>query len=68
MQCKPIVVDGVLYANTPKLRLIALDASTGKRWGFDPFASEKGIGKSRNRGVTYSSGGKDKPITAIPKK
>ena len=33
MQCNPIVVNGVLYATTPKLRLIALDAATGKlRW------------------------------------
>src|SRR5713226_7178954 len=26
MQCNPIVVDGVLYATTAKLRVIALDA------------------------------------------
>src|SRR5208283_1672506 len=33
MQCNPIVVDGVLYATTPKLKLIALDAASGKlRW------------------------------------
>src|SRR5579863_5895880 len=52
MQCKPLFADGVLYATTPKLRLIALDAATGKlRWSFDP---NEGIraGKSRNRGVT----------------
>ena len=30
MQCNPIIVDGVLYATTPKLRVIALDAATGK--------------------------------------
>src|ERR1700674_3047354 len=66
MQCNPIMVDGVLYATTPKLRLIALDAATGKlRWTFDPFASEKVIGKSRNRGVTYWSDGKDKRIFVV---
>src|SRR5690242_11933498 len=33
MQCNPIVVDDVLYATTPKLRVVALDAATGKqRW------------------------------------
>jgi len=32
-----IVIDGVLYATTPKLRVIALDAATGKLlWSFDP--------------------------------
>ncbi|HEY3838345.1 MAG TPA: PQQ-binding-like beta-propeller repeat protein [Bryobacteraceae bacterium] len=66
MQCNPIVVDGVLYATTPKLRLVALDAGTGKlRWSFDPFANEKVIGKSRNRGVTYWSDGKDKRIFIV---
>src|SRR6185437_11761420 len=37
MQSNPIVVDGVLYATTPKLKVVALDAATGKeRWVFDP--------------------------------
>src|SRR5450432_2977491 len=53
MQCNPIVVDGVLYATTPKLRVIALDAATGAlKWSFDPNGGKK-AGKSRNRGVTY---------------
>ena len=51
MQCQPIVVHGTLYATTPKLRLIALDAATGKlQWQFDPNSVNPGIGKSRNRG------------------
>ena len=29
MQSNPIVVDGVLYATTPKMHVIALDAGTG---------------------------------------
>src|ERR1035438_9960236 len=53
MQCNPIVVDGVLYATTPKLRVIALDAATGSlRWSFEPFNGAKSP-KSRNRGVVY---------------
>src|SRR3972149_1844030 len=37
MQCNPIVAGGLLYATTPKLRVIALDAATGKlRWSFAP--------------------------------
>src|SRR5450755_4740473 len=54
MECNPIVVNGLLYATTPKLRLIALDAATGKlRWSFDPRQQRENYGKSRNRGVTY---------------
>src|SRR5215475_7816908 len=37
MQANPIVVNGVLYATSPKLRVFALDAATGKElWSFDP--------------------------------
>jgi len=58
MQCNPIVVRGVLYATTPKLRVIALDAAAGKlRWAFDPNEGRKAIGKARSRGVVYWSGG-----------
>ena len=58
MECNPIVVDGMLYATTPKLRLVALDAATGKlRWLFDPHEHDESFGKSRNRGVTWWSDG-----------
>ena len=60
MQCNPIVVDGVLYATTPKLRVVALDAATGKLiWSFDPNEGKRVTGKMRNRGVTYWSDGKE---------
>lgn len=60
IQCNPIVVDGVLYATTPKLRVVALDASTGKQiWSFDPNEGKRVTGKMRNRGVTYWSDGKE---------
>ena len=37
MQANPIVLDGVLYATSPKVRVFALDAATGKElWSFDP--------------------------------
>ena len=66
MQCNPIVVNGVLYATTPKLRLIALDAATGKlRWRYDPNSADKAIGKSRNRGVTYWEQGSDRRIFVV---
>lgn len=63
MESNPIIVNGLLYATTPKLRLIALDAATGKlRWSFDPHQGERAFGKARNRGVTYWSGGADQRI------
>ena len=30
MQSNPVIVDGVLYATTPTLKVIALDAATGR--------------------------------------
>ena len=63
MQCNPIVVDGVLFATTPKLRVMALDAATGRlRWSFDPNEGRQVLGKRRNRGVTYWSDGKDRRV------
>ncbi len=36
-QCNPIVVDGVLYGTSPRLKLLALNAETGEqKWLFDP--------------------------------
>jgi quinoprotein glucose dehydrogenase len=36
-QCNPIMVNGILYGTSPKLKLFALDAATGeKKWLFDP--------------------------------
>lgn len=53
MQSNPIVIDGVLYATTPKLRVIALDAATGRElWTFDPNAIDPRPGRYRHRGVT----------------
>ena len=53
MQSNPVVVDGVLYATTPTLKVIALDAATGQeRWRFDPSGGAGGAGRFRHRGVT----------------
>ncbi|MDX2180630.1 MAG: PQQ-binding-like beta-propeller repeat protein [Bryobacteraceae bacterium] len=57
MQCNPIVVEGVLYATTPRLNVIALDAGTGAvKWKFEPVAREANPRKRRNRGVMYWRG------------
>ena len=61
LQTSPIIVDGVLYANTPKSRVIALDAASGKLlWKFDSGLDLRGA----NRGVTYWAGGDDRRIFA----
>ena len=63
LQCNPIVVDGVLYAATPRLRIIALDAATGKLlWDFDARRGETVKGKQRNRGLTYWAEGSDRRL------
>ncbi len=62
IQCQPIIVDGVLYATTPSLKVFALDASTGKqRWIFDPFTDRQARYRP-NRGVMYWEDGDDKRI------
>src|SRR5947209_5377176 len=51
MECNPLVLDGVIYATTPRLRVVALDAATGKMlWDFDAHKGERVKGKQRNRG------------------
>lgn len=63
MECNPIVVHGILYVTTPKLRLIALDAPTGKLlWSFDPNEGQKIATMMRNRGVTYWEEGNDRRV------
>jgi quinoprotein glucose dehydrogenase len=53
MQSNPIVVDGVLYATTPTLKVIAVDAADGHEiWKFDPSNGATGTARFRHRGVT----------------
>ncbi len=53
MQSNPIVVDGMLYATTPTLQVVALDASTGREiWKFDPSGGSTLQRRFRQRGVT----------------
>jgi len=59
LQTTPIVVEGVLYGITPKQKIFALDAATGRLlWKFD-----SGIeGTQPDRGLAYWTDGKDKRI------
>ncbi|GAB4372666.1 MAG: hypothetical protein OHK0021_14990 [Bryobacter sp.] len=57
IQCRPVFDEGVLYATSPKGRLFALDAATGRElWSFSPLAPDAKPFKFRNRGVMLSRG------------
>ena len=70
IQVNPIVVDNILYGVSPKLKLFAVDAGTGKeKWVFNPAsdsaAEVKGFGyfmMNVCRGVAYFADDKDKRI------
>ncbi len=63
IECTPIVIDGVMYVTSGHLRVVAMDAATGRElWQFDPLRSHPfrhslasgGV----NRGCAYWSDGK----------
>src|SRR6516165_12358822 len=55
MQSNPVVVDGVLYATTPTMKVIALNAETGAEiWKFDPSGGSGPQTRFRHRGVTVT--------------
>ncbi len=63
MQCNPIVERGVLFATTPKVRVIALDAATGKLlWSFNPQPPTAPVGRARNRGLNYWTDGQQERL------
>ncbi len=61
IQCNPIIVDSILYATSPGLKALALNAGTGKEiWRFDSFkAGAVAEGPGINRGVTYWEGNEE---------
>lgn len=62
IQCNPIIIDGILYGTSPKLKVFALEASTGKKlWEFDPDPKSKSA-KNVNRGVSFWSNDSEKRI------
>ncbi|HZQ40180.1 MAG TPA: PQQ-binding-like beta-propeller repeat protein, partial [Rhizomicrobium sp.] len=67
LETSPLIIDGVLYAYTPKQKVIALDAATGTPvWTFDPqteFPAER-IGSRAERGLSYWRHGADRRILA----
>jgi len=70
-QCNPIMMDGILYGTTPRLKLFALNAATGKvKWEFDPASIDTAANRDKyaffkvNRGVMYwqNENGDDKRV------
>lgn len=55
IECTPIIVDGVMYITTARVKVQALDAATGKLlWSFDPLdRSSARRSAGVNRGVCY---------------
>ena len=78
MKTNPVIIDGVLYGLTPKLKLFALDAATGKeKWVYDPLyiatkGKNWGMGDfafivNTSRGLTFYEGeNNDKRIFYTP--
>ncbi len=68
MECTPLMIGNVLYATTPTLKVIALDASSGKLlWSYDPvggIARARGVGVA-NRGLMYWESGDDQRIFVV---
>lgn len=60
-QSNPIIIDGVMYANSGKQWVYAINAQTGKQiWAFNALA--EGEPTAASRGVTYWAKGEDKRI------
>lgn len=64
IQCNPLIIDGILYGTSPKLKLLAIDALTGKElWRFDPFDSGYDMfGMGVNRGLSLWQRGDEKKL------
>lgn len=68
METNPIIIDSVLYGVSPKMKLFAIHAGTGKEiWHFDPADSAQNPtwhlpNVNMNRGVTWWSDGTDHRI------
>ena len=63
-EATPLVVDGVMYCSTPRSRVVALEAETGRElWVFDPKLAPGRPGSQLvHRGAEYWSDGKSKRI------
>src|SRR5262249_32476529 len=54
IECTPVVIENVMYLTSPMLKVMAVDAVTGKEiWRFDPFEGTGDRAQGVNRGVAY---------------
>lgn len=61
IECNPLVIEGTMYLTTAGLKVVALDAATGKEiWRFDPFEGRGGRGV--NRGLMFWKSGQERRI------
>ncbi|HJZ42065.1 MAG TPA: PQQ-binding-like beta-propeller repeat protein [Bacteroidales bacterium] len=62
IQCNPVIIDGILYGTSPRLKVFALNAATGERlWEFDPDPESRSA-RNVNRGISYWQDGPDKRL------
>ncbi len=62
LECQPIIVNGILYGTSSRLKLFALNAATGREiWKFDPYRDAT-PNYNVNRGVVYWEKAQDKRI------
>ncbi|HBY61816.1 MAG TPA: pyrrolo-quinoline quinone [Solibacterales bacterium] len=63
MQSSPLVAGSTVYVVSPKMRVFALDAETGRqKWAADPNEGPPVTANMRNRGLNYWSGGKQERL------
>jgi quinoprotein glucose dehydrogenase len=63
LQMNPLIIDGRMYALTPKGRVIALDGSTGQKiWEFNPAGDKPVRTRQRSRGVSFWQSGNEKRV------
>ena len=55
LQTNPVIIDGILYGTSPKLRVFALDAASGRElWSFDPNYGKPAPQRFRHRGLVVT--------------
>ena len=62
IQCNPLIIDGIFYGVSPRQKVFALDARTGRQlWLFDPYPGNDTY-SGVTRGLTWHEQGDKKRI------
>jgi len=63
IECRPVIEDGIMYVTSPSLRVIALDAATGRiKWSYVTEPPKPLVGWTVNRGVAYWQRGSQRRV------